>query len=134
MYRMIARLTLAMLAGTAIVASTPANASTYSVVYSFQGGGSGDGLGPVAGLLNVTSTSGARLYGTTSYGGTSGKGIVFKLLPATGAETVVHSFIGSDGWNPADALIDVGGLLYGTTGFGGANCAPQGCGIVFSLD
>jgi uncharacterized repeat protein (TIGR03803 family) len=131
---MISCLTLAMLTGAAIVISSPASASSYAVVYSFTGGGSGDGADPVAGLLSVPGTSGAKLYGTTAFGGTAGRGTVFTLNPASSVEAVVHSFTGSDGVQPSAALINVGGTLYGTTGFGGAACFPDGCGTVFKLD
>lgn len=138
MNRMIARLTFALLAGTAIVTSGSADAGTYSLVYSFSGGGSGDGAAPLAGLLSVPGTSGAMLYGTTVFGGTggchllgfSGCGTVFNWDTAGSAESVVHSFTGTDGFQPSAALISVGGNLYGTAGFGG----PCGCGVVFRTD
>ncbi|HEX3944356.1 MAG TPA: choice-of-anchor tandem repeat GloVer-containing protein [Rhizomicrobium sp.] len=136
MHTLIARLTVAMLAGVAIVTSSPASASTYGVVYSFQG--SGDAEAPISGLLNIPGVSGTTLYGTTPFGGTgschyqnfSGCGTIYTADPSTGAETVVYSFTGSDGYQPSAALISVGGTLYGTTGFGGAN----GVGTVFAFD
>jgi uncharacterized repeat protein (TIGR03803 family) len=45
----------------------------YAVLHSF--GGSGDGQGPYAGLINVKGT----LYGTTRFGGANGVGTVFSL-------------------------------------------------------
>jgi uncharacterized repeat protein (TIGR03803 family) len=48
-----------------------------TVLYSFTGSG-GDGAGPVAGLIMDKA---ANLYGTTKFGGASGLGTVFKLLP-----------------------------------------------------
>ena len=142
MLRMIARLTFAMLAGTAIVTSSPANASTYSVVYSFAGSGSSDGAAPLAGLLSVPSTGvGATLYGTTAFGGTggcsvviAGCGTVFSVDTATSAEAVVHSFTGTDGDQPSAAVISRGGFLYGTAGFGGSGCGGMGCGVLFKTD
>ncbi len=69
------------------------------------------------------------LYGTTSAGGTYGKGIVFSLS-LTGSETALHSFgYGSDGATPLAGLIDVNGTLYGTTSAGGTH----GDGTVFAL-
>ena len=103
------------------------------VLHAFKGGNS-DGGDPLAGLIDVNGT----LYGTTAYGGGSGCkltgfptgcGTVFSVT-TTGKETVLHSFGGTDGENPAADLIDVNGLLYGTTIFGGAGC---GCGTVFSI-
>jgi uncharacterized repeat protein (TIGR03803 family) len=106
-----------------------------TVLHSF-GVGSGDGSGPLAGLINVNGT----LYGTTTGGGaycSSGGyncGTVFAIT-TSGAETVLHSFKGGsgDGANPSDGLLDVNGTLYGTTQDGGAYCGSYGCGTVFSV-
>jgi len=65
-----------------------------------------------------------------------GCGTVYKINPATGVETVVHSFNGGDGSNPDAALLEVGGTLYGSTYRGGAGtgCVEgYGCGTVFKL-
>jgi uncharacterized repeat protein (TIGR03803 family) len=99
-----------------------------TVLHSF--GGSGDGDGPVAALINVKGT----LYGTTLDGpydfcGESGCGTVFSITPS-GKETVLHSFGSSgDGTNPLAGLINLNGMLYGTTGSGGA----KGDGTVFAI-
>ncbi len=106
-----------------------------------------DGAGPSGSLLNINGT----LYGTTSGGGSktncpyntaqlTGCGTVFSLNPATGVETVLHSFgKGTDGMQPDAGLIDVNGVLYGTTQQGGSavNCGwggQGGCGTVFAID
>ncbi len=95
----------------------------YRVLHSF--GGLGDGMNPVAGLINVNGT----LYGTTSNGGANDAGTVFEIKKS-GKETVLHSFGGSgDGMNPVAALINVNGTLYGTTPNGGAS----GVGTVFEI-
>jgi uncharacterized repeat protein (TIGR03803 family) len=93
-----------------------------TVLHSFAGG-SGDGENPYAGVINVNGT----LYGTTSQGGaycsgSSGCGTVFAITPS-GKETVLHSFAGGsgDGNYPEAGLINVKGMLYGTTYYGGAN-------------
>lgn len=107
-----------------------------SVVYSFQGGN--DGGIPVPGLINV----GGTLYGTTSNGGGSrscigGCGTVFRLDPTnTSSYRLVYSFTGrnGDGINPSAPLIDVDGILYGTTLLGGSPNCSGGCGTVFRLD
>jgi uncharacterized repeat protein (TIGR03803 family) len=55
------------------------------------------------------------------------------LAPARGAETVMYSFQGQgagDGAMREAALIDVGGMLYGTTENGGTN----GFGTVFVIN
>ena len=62
-----------------------------------------------------------NLYGTTSDGGASGAGVVFKV-DTSGHETVLYSFTGgTDGGNPdAGVIRGPGGNLYGTTTVGGA--------------
>jgi len=129
-------------AAAMLAATGPACAATETVVYSFKGGD--DGAKPGAGLINV----GGTLYGTTLSGGglekcsvsapRDGCGTVFSVTP-TGAETIVYSFIGGKhragaGGAMPSGLIEVGGVLYGTTSsFGGsANCSG-GCGTVFSV-
>jgi len=101
-----------------------------TVLYSFKGG-SADGGGPSAPLINVNGT----LYGATGYGGAHGKGVIYSFTTA-GKETVLYSFKGgsADGANPSGALLDVNGVLYGTTVSGGSrSCGGGGCGTVFSV-
>jgi uncharacterized repeat protein (TIGR03803 family) len=111
---------------------------TEKVLYAFNNSTT-NGVFPEAGLINVNG----MLYGTTSGGGGSGCtgvgdgcGTVFSVNPTTGTETVLHSFVGgNDGWYPEASLVDVGGILYGTTGGGGGTgCGGYGCGIVFSVN
>jgi uncharacterized repeat protein (TIGR03803 family) len=89
-----------------------------TVVHNF-GGAKGDGAQPYGNLLKM----GKALYGVTSYTTAAGlgSGTVFKVNPATGTETVVHSFGGfsGDGANPV-GLAASGGALFGTTFLGGA--------------
>ncbi len=99
-----------------------------TVLYFF-GGWPDDGAKPFGVLTNVRGT----LYGTTSEGGASrgprGDGTVFKIT-TSGTETVLYSFQGEpDGSNPEATVIDIGGILYGTTATGGAING----GTVFSL-
>jgi uncharacterized repeat protein (TIGR03803 family) len=99
-----------------------------------------DGSSPESGLLEVKG----KLYGTAVAGGRAGCGgggcgTVFSLDRRTGVEKLVYSFCSqqncSDGDNPFASLIDVNGVLYGTTAYGGnAGCDTLGCGTVFSLD
>ncbi len=114
------------------------NSTNYKVVYSF--GAPPDGSDPQASLINVSGT----LYGTTSGGGSyscsslkySGCGTVFSITPG-GTEHVLHSFGGHpDGAFPLASLIDVKGMLYGTTAAGGSACYGSyysSCGTVFSI-
>jgi uncharacterized repeat protein (TIGR03803 family) len=101
----------------------------HKVIYSFKG--YSDGANPLGTLLNV----GGTLYGTTEYGGTLGQGAgtVFAVTPS-GNETVLHAFLGGndDGLNPVAGLIDVKGILYGTTPSGGSGGNGQG-GTVFKV-
>ncbi len=88
-----------------------------TVLHEFTGGT--DGASP-EGLL-VTDKTG-NLYGTTTLGGVSNAGTVFKVTPK-GQETVLYSFKGkADGANPVAGLaIDKAGNLYGTTTKGGSS-------------
>ena len=100
--------------------------SNYAVIYSFLGGT--DGTDPWGGLIEDLQ---GNLYGTTSRGGASGYGTVFKV-DTTGKETVLYSFTGGvDGGLPYASLVeDSLGNLYGTT-FGGG---VSGKGTVFKLN
>ena len=99
-------------------------------LYDFRGGS--DGGNPKARLLNVNGT----LYGTTEFGGTFCEqsnqrcGTVFSIT-TSGQEKVIYDFKGgSDGQAPIAGLIDVNGLLYGTTLEGGNS---YGQGTVYSV-
>lgn len=94
-----------------------------------------DGKFPAAGAIDVNGT----LYGTTYYGGSKGDGVVFAIDARTGAESVLYTFCGrrncTDGANPAAGLVNVNGILYGTTNSGGTNCTGAGgCGVAFAID
>ncbi|MBA4106556.1 MAG: hypothetical protein C0485_12425 [Pirellula sp.] len=79
---------------------------------------------------DLIADANGNLYGTTSYGGASDLGTVFKLDLATGALTTLTSFNGVNGANPYAGLVaDADGNLYSTTGFGGEFDA----GTVFKL-
>lgn len=62
------------------------------------------------------------LYGTTYNGGARyyNDGIIFKITKS-GKKTVLHSFNGTDGADPAAGLIGLNGTLYGTTSESGAS-------------
>jgi uncharacterized repeat protein (TIGR03803 family) len=90
-----------------------------------------DGTNPYASLI-LDKTG--NLYGTTSFGGASGNGTVFRLARKNGmwTEKILHSFNRNhgDGDWPTDPLIfDGAGKLYGTTTGGGFD----GYGTVFEL-
>jgi uncharacterized repeat protein (TIGR03803 family) len=117
------------IAGCALIVSLPfqALAAPPPTPVAIPDAGKSDGRLPRAALINV----GGTLYGTTSSGGTSENGTVFKIHSTTGVEQVVHFFKGgSDGANPTAPLINVSGTLYGTTSAGG----KYGGGTVFKID
>ena len=98
-----------------------------SIVYSF-GSSASDGWYPESRLI---MDSDGNLYGTTTDGGASNGGTVFKI-GTDGTEGVLHSFGSSaaDGLNPrAGLVLGSDGNLYGTTYAGGAN----GDGTVFKI-
>lgn len=112
-------------AGAVFTSSTSGNEH---VIYSFGSGGT-DGVLPFAGLVSL----GGEFYGTTSAGGTSGVGAVYRVSK-TGSEKLLYSFKGgSDGSSPYAPLVVYKGALYGTTYVGGNKACPQGCGTVFEV-
>jgi uncharacterized repeat protein (TIGR03803 family) len=107
-----------------------------TILYNFCPGGIDnclDGQHPLAGLVAGMSGS---LYGTTTYGGEYGGGVVFELSPPslpTGSwtEQVLWNFgAANDGKYPYDGLaLDATGNLYGTT----SETSTAGAGTVFEL-
>jgi uncharacterized repeat protein (TIGR03803 family) len=89
--------------------------------------GCGDGGSPSAGLMQGSD---GNFYGTTagSGSGPSANGSVFRISP-TGSLTVLHFFVGSDGYNPNATLVQgIDGSFYGTTTYG-----ANGYGTVFQF-
>ena len=112
---------------------TPGTASSptrYTVLHRFLGGA--DGNAPMGGV--VLDAAQQQLYGTTSEGGTGGRGTVFACAVDGRRERVIYAFkpTGSgDGGLPTGPLaIDDAGVLYGTTRSGGVD----DMGTVFTLD
>jgi uncharacterized repeat protein (TIGR03803 family) len=105
---------------------------TKSVLFSFSGP---DGSSPF-GRLQLDGDD--LLYGTTSGGGASQEGTVFRLARPeqpgdSWTESVLHSFSGGDGGSPeAGVIIDNQGRLVGTTSGGGSG-GPDFGGVVFIL-
>ncbi|HEY3971908.1 MAG TPA: choice-of-anchor tandem repeat GloVer-containing protein [Candidatus Sulfotelmatobacter sp.] len=64
--------------------------------------------------------SNGSLYGATTYGGTSGYGVVYEITPA-GKYKVIHSFCYAciEGWVPTTIVQDANGNFFGTTSNGG---------------
>jgi|HubBroStandDraft_6_1064221.scaffolds.fasta_scaffold01122_10 uncharacterized repeat protein (TIGR03803 family) len=114
---------LAFVVALGAFATPRSQAQTFSVIYNFGI----NGQFPLAGLVMDPA---GNLYGTTSIGGNSQLGVVFKMT-MSGQETVLYNFAGgTDGANPeASLLMDSAGNLYGTTYAGGA----YGVGTVFKV-
>jgi uncharacterized repeat protein (TIGR03803 family) len=105
-----------------------ADGTGFERLHSFSGGPT-DGFDPMAGLLLDAS---GTLYGTTSAGGTSDKGVIFTIRMDGSGFRVIHSFAGgaNDGGSPHAALVlDGSGELYGTTSEGG----PSNGGTIFRI-
>jgi uncharacterized repeat protein (TIGR03803 family) len=92
------------------------------ILYSFKGGS--DGGNPGAG---VVFDEAGNLFGTTTHGGSSSAGVVYKVDTA-GQETVLYAFNGSGGSSPVSGVIfDAAGNLYGTT-------PSPNLGVVYKID
>jgi uncharacterized repeat protein (TIGR03803 family) len=101
-----------------------------------HGFGYDDGATPDAGLVDVSG----KLYGTTSSslpGGSKGCGCgTVYSISTNGNEKVLHFFgLPPDGITPLAPLLELSGILYGTTLIGGAKDCPEesGCGTIFSV-
>ena len=109
-----------------IVKTAQGYASTPTTLVSFIGA---NGTGPRGSLI---ADAAQNLFGTTQFGGASGKGTVFEIIP-TGHGLDFHTlvnFTGADGANPTGSLIvDAAGNLFGTTVGGGVD----GQGTVFEI-
>lgn len=124
---------------------------TFSTLYTFTGGS--DGASPSS---TLTRDSAGNLYSTTFTGGITsecssvfpgdGCGVVFKLTPPAvngnpWTETVLDTFsdAGTDGDLPEESgvIFGQGGLLYGTTEFGGTGgcqgVTEANCGTVYEI-
>lgn len=123
---------LTLLAALALcgTACSPGDASTFTLLHSFNGA---DGVSPNGALVQGAD---GNFYGTTDEGGTNGTGTVFQITPA-GALTTLYNFsalagnyTNSDGALPLAGLtLGADGNFYGTTAEGGANAA----GTVFRI-
>ncbi len=99
----------------------------FTTLYSFSGT---DGANPNSGLIQARD---GNLYGTTSEGGASGYGTIFRITTG-GMLTTLYSFTGgADGGYPGAGLIQgKDGNLYGVTDWhSGSN--PHSNGTVFRI-
>ena|SRR5579862_1041352 len=110
-----------------------------AAIYTFQG--APDGSLPYSGVVFDTA---GNLYGTTTQGGNTGNGTVYKLTNSGSGwtEQILYNFQGgSDGATPTGGLIfDHAGNIYGTTNTGGSGgggtvyeLTPSGGGYNFNL-
>ncbi len=101
----------------------------YTPIFFFRG----DGVGGANPTSRVVFGPDGHLYGTATFGGSTGNGVVFALTPPLSIcktlsclwkENVLHNFLGGpgDGSTPSsgDLVWDHQGTLYGTTGRGGS--------------
>jgi uncharacterized repeat protein (TIGR03803 family) len=114
--------------GLALASIAPSHAQTFTETVLHHFADTPRGENPYAGVIR---DSAGNLYGTTSFGGASNAGVVYKVNPA-GTQTVLYSFTGgTDGKNPyAGVIADSSGNLYGTTALGGT----VGSGTVYKVD
>jgi uncharacterized repeat protein (TIGR03803 family) len=108
--------TLSLIPALMLAAAIPSSAQTFTSLHSFAGT---DGSNPYAGLIQST---GGKLYGTTSGGGTFEGGTVFTITTG-GTFKSLYSFCKlascADGTDPRSPLVQAtNGNFYGAT-FGG---------------
>lgn len=109
----------------AMAASMPAAAANLKTVYQFTGGA--DGGTPFTAL----APAGSLLTGLTNFGGAHGAGTIYAIDPQTQQVTTISDLTDRpEGEAPSPGPVEVQGLLYGTTYFGGT----LGQGDVFSAD
>jgi uncharacterized repeat protein (TIGR03803 family) len=128
-------LLLACVFCSGVAAVSPAQDYPFATLVSLSGS---NGKQPLA---SVIQGSDGNFYGTTSGGGASGNGTVFKMT-STGTLTTLYNFCSqtncTDGFNPTAALVQgTDGNFYGTTSEGGAfehpPNAPALGGTVFKI-
>ena len=101
----------------------------YTNLHYFAGG-SGDGAHPFGSL----TLSGSTLYGMTENGGSSDKGVLFKINTDGSGFAVLHTFFccDDDGGKPVGSLTLSGSTLYGVTTYGGSSTINDG--TVFQIN
>lgn len=112
--------------GSGTIFKVNSDGTGFTYIHTFTGA---NGSKPYGGLMQATD---GTLWGTTSAGGTSDLGTIYKIVG--GVFSTVYSFRGgSDGANPAQsAMIQASdGNLFGTTQFGGSNINQ---GTIFRLN
>jgi uncharacterized repeat protein (TIGR03803 family) len=109
--------------GVGTVFSLAPNGSL-NMLYSFAG--DTDGANPQGDILLLKDS----LYGATSAGGDSNNfGTLFVVDIASGTESILHRFTGTDGSTSVSKLTKRHGKLYGATAYGGTDDD----GVVFGI-
>lgn len=124
--------------GEGVVFSVGTNGANFTALHNFTAldtvtATNADGAMPLGGLVLSNGT----LYGTTSAGGSGGRGTIFSVQTNGSGFTVLHHFTAVDlitgtnldGASPAATLMLSSNVLLGTASAGGAGAA----GTVFSL-
>jgi uncharacterized repeat protein (TIGR03803 family) len=121
--------------GLGLIFSINTNGSAYTKLHSFPttvSGTNSEGAQPLASMI----LSGSTLFGTTSTGGSGGKGSLFRMNTDGSSFTNLHSFsalvsnTNSDGAQPFGGLTLSGNTLFGATLSGG----PSSNGVLFKLN
>ena len=107
----------------ATAAETDGGSAGFRTLQVFEGE---RGTLPLSGL---TAAAG-KLFGSASHGGREGGGVLFTLLPESGALHGLHHFNGIDGRTPMEGLLVKDRAVYGATKSGG----PRGHGVLYRLD
>ncbi len=124
-------LRLVLTTGLGLLLTGRVSAQTLSVLHAFTSTSgptatNSDGANPSGSVI----LAGPALYGTATYGGTSGWGTVFAVnTNGTGFITAYSFAGGSDGANPSGGVTPLNDFLYGTASHGGST----GAGAVFAV-
>ena len=107
------------------------NLDNFEKVHDFLG--QSQGSAPWGSLLQASD---GWLYGTTQYGGSNEKGLLYRFDPLSGAFEALHDFGSALGFNPAGDLLELAdGKIYGVTLVGGVAIPAGGSGgVIYSYD
>jgi len=127
--------------GTVYSLTPNADGSSWTLTVLYYFGGGTDGSGPSQPLVIAGSSANPALYGTTPSGvfsltgpaSSAGLWNLTMLLSAPQPAALNSSLPPDNGWWLDGVVMGNGGILYGTTEFGGMYSCTNGCGTVFSL-
>jgi len=115
----------------AVFSFTPSDAQAANTLLHEFAGGADDG----SGAWDRLELSSGVLYGMTSHGGDSGKGVVYSINTDGSDFTLLHEFAGggNDGEGPRGSLIKDDGVLYGMT-LNGGDGSVLNTGTIFKIN